>query len=69
MIKTNAIKTDINRRWMNTELTKADAMLFTACLIIEGIKYEKSAAGDLIHFEVYVNDKEFEACEKCLAAM
>lgn len=58
-----------NRRWMSTELSKTDALLFRACLILEGIKFEPSSAGDLIHFEVFVNDEEKEMCEKCLAAM
>ena len=50
-------------------MEKADAMLFCACLVIEGIHYLKSSAGNLVHLEIFVNDKEKTTCERYLAAM
>lgn len=63
------LKATKERYWINTEMEKADAMLFCACLIIEGIHYLKSSAGNLVHLEIFVNDKEKTTCERYLVAM
>lgn len=63
------LKVTKEKYWMNTEIEKADAMLFCACLTIEGIHYLKSSTGNLVRLEILVNDKEKTTCERYLAAM
>ena len=46
------------RKWVNTELTKDEWAKLRGYLKSKGYKFEPSAAGDLIHVECFLNDKE-----------
>lgn len=46
------------RTWLSAEMDKDLAEKFKGYLREIGLKYESSEAGNLIHFEVYMNQKE-----------
>lgn len=50
------------RKWMGVNLKKEDAPSFKRFLFEEGINYEPSERGNLIHFEVFVNPEEMGIC-------
>lgn len=55
------------RHWLNVDLGTETAERFKDFLRQNGIKYEPSACFTLVHFEVYVNNAEAEACDKWLS--
>lgn len=63
----------MNKRWYNVELDSkvqinghSDSDAFRKFLIENGIKYEASAAGKMVHFEVLVDNCEMEKCDTFL---
>ena len=57
----------MNKRWYNVELDSGtDSDAFRKFLIENGIKYEASAAGKMVHFEVLVDNCEMEKCDTFL---
>jgi len=55
------------RNWLNVELTSGEAIVFTRFLRNNSIKYESSECYNLVHIEVYVNQKECDLCDNFLA--
>ena len=53
----------MNRKWHNVELSQQEANEFKKYLHDNNIKFETSGAGDLVHFEVFVNTDEMESCD------
>lgn len=63
----------MGRRWHNVELDAkiringhSDSSVFRKFLMDNNIKYETSAAGDIVHFEVLVDNDEMEKCDTFL---
>lgn len=63
----------MGRRWHNVELDAkiringhSDSSMFRKFLMDNNIKYETSAAGDMVHFEVLVDNDEMEKCDTFL---
>lgn len=63
----------MGRRWHNVELSSkvqinghSDSDAFRKFLMDNNIKYETSAAGDMIHFEVLIDNSEMEKCDTFL---
>lgn len=53
-----------NKRWHNVELKNGkESDDFRHFLNKNHIKFETSGAGDLVHFEVLVDNEEMEACD------
>lgn len=57
----------MNKDWGSVNLTKEDSELFRKFLIDNGIRFETSGNGNLIHFEVLVDGTEQAACDKFLS--
>lgn len=63
----------MGRKWHNVELDSkvqinghSDSDTFRKFLADNNIKYETSAAGYMVHFEVLVNNDEMEKCDTFL---
>lgn len=63
----------MGRRWHNVELDAkiringhSDSSVFRKFLMDNNIKYETSAAGNMVHFEVLVDNDEMEKCDTFL---
>lgn len=56
-------------KWYNVELNKTDADLFRVELKKSGVKYEASAAYNMIHFEVYCDAATAEKLENILQGL
>lgn len=50
----------MNRSWVRCDIPKAKAARFNAYLRGNGIKYEPSENGNLIHFECLMSETEVE---------
>ena len=58
-----------DRKWYNVELLKDNAKLLNGYLKNHGIYFEPSEAGDLIHFECYMNEIEAQLVNEFLERM
>ena len=58
---------NMNRNWNSVNLTKQDAYSFRTFLSNNKIRFETSENGNLIHFEVLVNDEERKVCDDFLS--
>lgn len=61
------------RKWYNVELDSNKGKEFNELLkkvdFNDGFKYECSSAGDLIHFELYLDENEVMTCNMMLDLM
>lgn len=61
------------RKWYNVELDSNKGKEFNELLkkvdFNDGFKYECSSAGDLIHFELYLDENEVITCNMMLDLM
>lgn len=61
------------RKWYNVELDSNKGKEFNELLkkidFNDGFKYECSSAGDLIHFELYLEEQEVMTCNMMLDLM
>lgn len=61
------------RKWYNVELDSNKGKEFNELLkkvdFNDGFKYECSSAGDLIHFELYLEEQEVITCNMMLDLM
>lgn len=57
---------DLEEKYVSTELSHTDANKFAEFLHKAGIYYEASECGNLIHFEVEANKNEMEVCNDFL---
>lgn len=61
------------RKWYNVELDNNKGKEFNELLkkvdFNDGFKYECSSAGDLIHFELYLEEQEVITCNMMLDLM
>lgn len=61
------------RKWYNIELDSNKGKEFNELLkkvdFNEGFKYEVSSCGDLIHFELYLEEQEVMTCNMMLDLM
>lgn len=53
----------MNKKWHNVELNHAESDGFRKFLKDNAIKYETSAADNMVHFEVLVDNDEMEKCD------
>lgn len=56
----------MDKRWHNVELDTTESKEFRRFLIENRIKYETSAVGNMVHFEVLVDNDEMEKCDTFL---
>lgn len=56
----------MSKKWHNVELNHAESDWFRQFLKDNAIKYETSAAGYMVHFEVLVDNDEMEKCDTFL---
>lgn len=57
----------MQRGWKSVNLTKEDSGLFRNFLIDNGVRFETSGNGNLVHFEVFVNNAEQALCDRFLS--
>ena len=57
------------RRWARTQLSREDAKRFKEYCRDMHLQYEASEADNLIHFEVYVSQREEQACNDFLSKL
>lgn len=57
----------MRREWRSVELSQTDASKFRSFLRKNGIKYEPSACGNMVHFEVLVHKREENICNDFLS--
>lgn len=55
--------------WESVNLTEPKAYSFRAFLRENKIRFETSGNGKLVHFEVFVGDKERKICDEFLAEL
>ena len=57
----------MKRYWSSVNLTKEESSEFRKFLIDNEIRFETSANGNLVHFEVFVAGIEHAMCDKFLS--
>ena len=59
----------MSRTWNSVELNRENAEKLRAFLKTEGIRYSPSSCYNLIHFEIEVNEEEFNKVEDFLKTL
>ena len=57
----------MQRDWKSVNLTKDDSDSFRKFLIDNGIRFETSGNGNLVHFEVLADSTEQASCDRFLS--
>lgn len=57
------------KKWYNCELNREEYEKFRVFLKENGIKYEPSGCGNLVHVEMYMDQYEYEITENFLCSL